>query len=136
MSGPDEPQAPGPGQPPPGGFQGGLEAIEGYHGFRDIPAPVNPLQAQSEFERRASREDWVAHIIAIIIVMGFFIMALAGLLGFVDLTQPTVATAFGTIVGFAVGKTDPVLTRYFITRAHQLMPQPDGRSTSERGQQG
>ena len=129
MTGPEEP---GP-QPGPG-FQSELEAIEGHYAFGAIPRPVDPFQAQTAFERRARNEDFIAHVLAIIVVAGFFVVALAGLLGFVDLTQPTVATAFGTIVGFAVGKTDPVLTRYFITRAHRLISQSNG-SPAERERQ-
>lgn len=106
--------------PPPGGFQPQIEAIEGYHGFGDIPPPVNPLQAQTAFERRAILEDWVAHIIAIIMSSGFFMLAFAVLLGFVNISNAATATMVGTILGYAVGKIDPVLNRYFQTRGQKI----------------
>ena len=110
------------------GFQSGLEAIEGHREIADIPPPVNPLQAQTAFEKRAAREDWVAHIIAIIQTSGFFLLAFAALLGFVDLRNAAVATFLGTVMGYAVGKVDPILTRYFHARGAKLAetapPQP------------
>jgi hypothetical protein len=105
---------------PPDGFQPRLEAIEGYHGYGDIPAPVNPLQAQTAFERRAKMEDIVAHIIAIIMSSGFFLLAFAVLLGFVNISNAATATMVGTILGYAVGKIDPILTRYFHARGAKL----------------
>ena len=120
--------------PPPPGFQPGLERIEGYHGG-DIPPPVNPLQAQTAFERRAMLEDVIAHFLAFTITLGFFIMALAGLLGFVDLKQPTVATAFGTIIGFSIARLDPIVLRYFTARARQLMHPANDHSTGGSDQQ-
>ena len=106
--------------PPQSGFQPSLEAIEGYHGFGDIPPPVNPLQAQTQFERRAWMEDIVAHIIALIMSSGFFMLAFAVLLGFVNINQAATATMVGTILGYAVGKVDPILTRYFHARGQKI----------------
>ena len=96
--------------------------MEGYASARDIPLPADPLQAQTAFEKRASREDWVAHIIAVIMSGGFFLLAFAALLGFVDLSSSAVATFLGTIMGYAIGKLDPVMTRYFISRSRALVP--------------
>lgn len=109
-------------EPPPQdpGFQPRIEAIEGYHGFGDIPPPVNPLQAQTAFEARARVEDWVAHIIAIIMTSGFFMLAFAVLLGFVNISNAATATMVGTILGYAVCKVDPILTRYFHQRGAKL----------------
>jgi len=101
---------------PPGGFQPGLEAMEGHGSFAAIPSPVNPLQAQTAFERRARAEDYVAHAIAVIMTGGFFMLAFAALLGFVDISNAAEATFLGTTMGYAVGKIDPVLTRYFHAR--------------------
>lgn len=103
------------GQEPPS-FQPGLEAIEGHGSFIGMPEPVNPLQAQTAFEKRARVEDWVAHTIAIIQCSGFFMLAFAALLGFVDLSNSAAATFLGTVMGYAVGKIDPVLVRYFHAR--------------------
>jgi hypothetical protein len=118
MSDPGE----GNGTPAGSGFQPELEAVEGYTSARDIPHPVDPLQAQTAFEKRASREDWVAHIIAVIMTSGFFLLAFAALLGFVDLSSSAVATFLGTIMGYAIGKLDPVMTRYFVSRSRALVP--------------
>jgi hypothetical protein len=121
---------PAPPPPPDGGFQPSLEAIEGYHGFGDIPAPVNPLQAQTAFESRAKMEDIVAHIIAIIMSSGFFMLAFAVLLGFVNISNAATATMVGTILGYAVGKIDPVLTRYFHARGAKLAETNTAREPS------
>ena len=123
-------------QPPPqdpgAGFQPRLEAIEGYHGLTEIPPPVNPLQAQTAFEKRAWLEDIVAHLIGIIQTSGFFMLAFAVLLGFVNISNAATATMVGTILGYAVGKVDPVLTRYFSARIRLVRPQqqekPNGAS--------
>lgn len=111
--------------PPPSdpAFQARLEAVEGYHGLTEIPPPVNPLQAQTAFERRAWLEDIVAHLIGIIQTSGFFMLAFAVLLGFVNISNAATATMVGTILGYAVGKVDPVLTRYFSARIRLVRPQ-------------
>ena len=110
--------------PPPAepgtGFQPGLEAIEGYHGCGHIPAPVDPLQAQTAFERRARVEDYVAHFIGIIMTSGFFLLAFAVLLGFVNISNAATATMVGTILGYAIGKVDPILVRYFHARGDKI----------------
>lgn len=117
--------------PPPDepGFQPQLEAIEGYHTAREIPPPVNPLQAQTAFEHRARAEDYVAHIIAIIQSSGFFMLALLALLGFVDLSNAAVATFLGTVMGYAVAKIDPVMTRYFLHGRAAPPPAPPSASS-------
>lgn len=114
-------------------FQARLEAVEGYHGLTEIPPPVNPLQAQTAFERRAWLEDIVAHLIGIIQTSGFFMLAFAVLLGFVNISNAATATMVGTILGYAVGKVDPVLTRYFSARIRLVRPQqpPPANGASE-----
>jgi len=97
----------------PTDFQPGLEAIEGTTGFDLIPAPVNPLQAQTAFEKRAWVEDIVAHTVAIILTVGFFLIAFASILGFVNISNATVSIFVGTTMGYAVGSLNPVLQRYF-----------------------
>jgi hypothetical protein len=108
-------------------FQGALEAIEGATGFDLIPVPVNPLQAQTAFERRAWLEDLVAHTIAIILTAGFFLLAFAALLGFVNISNAAVATFLGTTMGYAVGSFNPILQRYF----HRASPKMQGASTTQ-----
>ena len=111
-------------------FQPGLEALEGHAELRAIPHAVDPLQAQTEFERRARIEDYVAHIIAVVMTSGFFLLAFAALLGFVDLRNAAVATFLGTVMGYAIGKVDPIMTRYFHARglklAESTTAQPQG----------
>jgi hypothetical protein len=97
-------------------FQPGLEQLEGHHDFNVMPSPVNPLQAQTQFERRAWLEDLVAHIIAIILTSGFFLLAFAALLGFVNISNAATATFLGTTMGYAVGQFSPILQRYFHAR--------------------
>lgn len=101
----------------PPAFQSQVEAMEAYASGREIPPPVNPLQAQTAFERRARNEDFVAHSIAIIQTSGFFLLAFAALLGFVNISNAATATFLGTVMGYAVGKVDPILSRYFVSRS-------------------
>lgn len=102
--------------PPPGepGFQAQMEEASGFRELSDMPPPINLLQAQTAFERRALWEDLTAHMIAVILTSGFFMLAFAALLGFVDLSNAAAATFLGTVMGYAVGKVDPILARYFI----------------------
>lgn len=90
-----------------------MRHLEYLQHLRNAPDPV---EAQMAFERRARVDDLVAHIIAIMLTIGFFILALCALLGFVDLTQPVIATLIGTVLGYAVGQLSPVLGRYFQPR--------------------
>lgn len=98
-------------------FQASIESMEDYASGRDIPPPANPLQAQTAFEKRARNEDFVAHTIAIIQTSGFFLLAFAALLGFVNISNAATATFLGTVMGYAVGKVDPILMRYFTSRS-------------------
>lgn len=119
-------------QPPPQdpGFQARLEALEGHEASRDIPSPINPLQAQTAFESRARWEDFTAHMIAVILTGGFFMLAFAALLGYVDLSNSAAATFLGTVMGYAVGKIDPILTRYFLARRAPSSEQPPSQPSS------
>jgi len=116
-----------------GSFQPGLEAMEGHGSFAAIPSPINPLQAQTAFERRARAEDYVAHAIAVIMTGGFFMLAFAALLGFVDISNAAEATFLGTTMGYAVGKIDPVLTRYFHARLVVPAAAPPSSTTNGNG---
>jgi hypothetical protein len=108
-------------------FQPRLEQLEGHYDLTAIPPPVNPLQAQTQFERRAFLEDLVAHTIAITLTIGFFLLAFAALLGFVDISNAAIATFLGTTMGYAVGQFGPLMTRYFHARGAKIAessPQP------------
>ena len=111
-------------------FQPGLETLEGRADFRAIPHAVDPLQAQTQFERRALVEDYVAHIIAVVMTSGFFLLAFAALLGFVDLRNAAVATFLGTVMGYAIGKVDPIMTRYFHARGLKIQENATGGTTN------
>ena len=117
---------------PSNGFQRELERIEGHYDLAEIPTAVNPLQAQSAFERRALLEDMVAHVIAIIMTAGFFLLAFAALLGFVDITNAAIATFLGTTMGYAVGQFHPILSRYFHRRGGTL-PRPEQNTNRLEG---
>ena len=114
-------------------FQQGIEALEGHAELRAIPRAVDPLQAQTQFERRALLEDWVAHIIAVIMSSGFFLLAFAVLLGFVNISNAATATMVGTILGYAIGKIDPVMTRYFHARGAKIAENATAQGASTNG---
>lgn len=83
-----------------------------------LPAVVSPeMKAQFpnvfKSEKRQYIEDFTAHLIGIIFSVGFFAIILIALLGFVDINDPTIAAFVGTAIGYAAGKLDPVLSRYF-----------------------
>jgi len=73
---------------------------------------VNSL---SPDEVRARNEDRTAHTIAYLLVIGFFAVVMCALLGAVDISNPTVAGFVGTALGYAVGKLDGPLRRYYPT---------------------
>lgn len=64
-------------------------------------------------ERRELLEDVIAHVLAGIITLGFFSIVMVALLGFVDIKDPAVTAFVGTALGYAAGKLDPVMTRYY-----------------------
>ena len=97
-----------------------LEFLEHLKGAPD------PVQAQTAFERRARVDDIVAHTIAVLLTIGFFFLAFAALLGYVDLSQPVIATLIGTVLGYAVGQLNPVMTRYYQPKYDQTPRPPTG----------
>ena len=117
-------------------FQQTLEAQEGHHELTEIPRPVDPLQAQTQFERRAFLEDLVAHVIAIILTSGFFLLAFAALLGFVNISNAATATFLGTTMGYAVGQFQPIMSRYYHARGAKIQStathQPNGESDGKQ----
>jgi len=107
--------------------------MEGFHSAsHHIPTPVDPYQAQTAFERRARNEDWTARLIAVILTGGFFMLAFAALLGFVDLSNSAAATFLGTVMGYAVGKIDPIMIRYFQRRDVPPPQPPPPRPNTEQ----
>ena len=77
----------------------------------------------------------MAHVIAIIQTGGFFMLAFAALLGYVDLSNSAAATFLGTVMGYAVGKIDPILVRYFHARPSMTPLPSEQASQASQGNQ-
>lgn len=73
----------------------------------------DPLLAQKSSQKLKLMNDLTAHLIAIIIVIGFFSVALVTLLGAVDISNAAVTAFVGTVLGYTVGKFDPLLVHYY-----------------------
>jgi len=69
--------------------------------------------SHSPEQARALLEDVIAHVLAGIIILGFFAIVLVALVGEVDINDPAVTGFVGVTLGYASAKTDPVLARYF-----------------------
>lgn len=64
-------------------------------------------------QRRAFVQDIVAHVIAGLVVLGFFGLSFIVFMGHVDLKDATVTTFLGVVLGYTVKLTESVLLRYF-----------------------
>lgn len=64
-------------------------------------------------ERRDWVQDIVAHLLALITVLGFFAIVFFALAGFVDLTNQTVSLFVGSAMGYAAAKAERVMARYY-----------------------
>ena len=58
-------------------------------------------------------KDLTATIIALAVVAGFFGLMLVVLVGFVDVTEPTLAKLVGAIFGYIAAVLNPIIYRYF-----------------------
>lgn len=54
-----------------------------------------------------------ASALAIIVVIGFFVVMLVVLLGFVDVRDPTIAKLVGAVAGYLTAVLNPVIIAYF-----------------------
>jgi|SRR5215813_8017599 len=79
----------------------------------NVYIPADPLMAQRALERHDFLDDIVAHVVAVIMSLGFFIIVMVALLGYADLNSSTVAAFVGTALGYAAAKLDPIFTRYY-----------------------
>ena len=83
----------------------------------DLQAQTAEETRQAERQSAALRErhleELTGHAVALLLTGGFFLLAFAVLLGFVNIEQAPVATMVGTIIGLAAAKIDPILYRYF-----------------------
>lgn len=61
----------------------------------------------------ARMENVTAHILAFIVTAGFFLLCVTALLGWADVSNPTVAGIVGTGMGYAATNVQQVLARYF-----------------------
>lgn len=52
-------------------------------------------------------------VIAIIVIIGFFVFVAIILVGFVDIRQPEIAKLVGLLVGYIVALMNPIIMRYF-----------------------
>lgn len=64
-------------------------------------------------------------IIAMTVILGFFVVVVIILTGFVDIESPEMAKLVGVIVGYLTAMLNPVIMRYFNggaeTDKHDLM---------------
>jgi hypothetical protein len=53
--------------------------------------------------------------IALLVIVGFFVLVTVVLMGFVDITSPEIAKLVGLLVGYIVALMNPIIMRYFET---------------------
>ena len=58
-------------------------------------------------------EEHTRTAIAIVIILGFFILVTVVLMGFVDINSPEIAKLVGLLVGYIVAMMNPIIMRYF-----------------------
>ena len=58
-------------------------------------------------------EDQTRALIAIVVIVGFFVLVTVVLIGFVDITSPEIAKLVGLLVGYIVAMMNPIIMRYF-----------------------
>lgn len=74
-------------------------------------------------EHLARWKDLTAHIVTVLLVVGFFGIVYLALTGVVRLTDPTTATFVGTVTGYAIGQLAKPLNFYFtVPRRDALRP--------------
>lgn len=71
-------------------------------------------------------KDIAGHIAALVIVVGFFAVLFAVLLGFVDINEPAVIAFVGTAIGYAAGNISPVALYYFGSEPDKPKKDRDG----------
>lgn len=64
-------------------------------------------------ERRDWVQDIVAHLLAVITVLGFYAIIFFALSGFVNLENQTVSLFVGSAMGYAAAKSELVMARYY-----------------------
>jgi hypothetical protein len=64
-------------------------------------------------ERRELYADITGHFIALLLVLGFLGVVFIPIMGFVDIKDATVTAFVGVVLGYASGKAEAVVGRYF-----------------------
>ena len=57
--------------------------------------------------------DLTASIIALTVIVGFFGLMVVVLIGFVDVTDPSIAKLVGALFGYLTAMLNPIIVRYF-----------------------
>lgn len=61
-------------------------------------------------------DQTTAMIIALIFIAGFFVLMIVVLIGFVDVTEPSIAKLVGALFGYLTALLNPIIVRYFKER--------------------
>lgn len=61
-------------------------------------------------------DQLTAAIIAFVFIAGFFVLMLVILIGFVDVTEPSIAKLVGALFGYLTALLNPIIVRYFKER--------------------
>ena len=64
-------------------------------------------------------DDLTRSIIAVIVIVGFFVLVAVILIGYVDITSPEIAKLVGLLVGYIVAMMNPIIMKYFKNGAVQ-----------------
>jgi hypothetical protein len=58
-------------------------------------------------------DQTIAAIIAFTLILGFFVLMIVILIGFVDITEPSIAKLVGALFGYFTAMLNPIIVRYF-----------------------
>lgn len=58
-------------------------------------------------------DDQTRAAIAILVILGFFVLVTIVLIGFVDISSPEIAKLVGLLVGYITALLNPIIVRYF-----------------------
>lgn len=58
-------------------------------------------------------DNLTASVIAILVIVGFFGIVAAVLVGFVDIASPEIAKLVGMLFGYVTALLNPIIMRYF-----------------------
>ena len=58
-------------------------------------------------------EDTTKTVIALTVIVGFFVLMVVVLIGFVDVTDPSIAKLVGALFGYLTAMLNPIIVSYF-----------------------